>query len=229
MSDATIEPLLTEMGALLTRARTFVPGPADFIEQAALSRTVRRVRDIAGSVLLLALTLPLLLIVAAMIKLDSPGPVLYRQDRVGLNGKIFKLLKLRSMRTDAEAAGPCWAVEHDPRVTRFGAVLRARRIDELPQLINVLRGDMSLVGPRPERPCFTAQLTQVIPRYDERIRVLPGLTGWAQVRYRYGASIEDAREKLHYDLYYVAHRGLLFDLRILLTTVGVVLRRSGAR
>lgn len=195
----------------------------------ALADTVRRGRDILGSTLLLALTLPLLMLVACLIKLDSPGPVLYRQDRVGLHGRIFTLWKFRSMRIDAEAGGPCWAAERDPRVTRVGAFIRACRIDELPQLINVLRGEMSLVGPRPERPHFTTQLGRVIPRYDERTRVLPGLTGWAQVKYRYGASVEDARAKLDYDLHYLANRSLLLDLRILAATVGVVLHRTGAR
>ncbi|HTW69752.1 MAG TPA: sugar transferase [Acetobacteraceae bacterium] len=186
-------------------------------------------RDIAGSLLLLIVSLPLLLLVAVAIKLDSPGPVLYQQDRVGLDGRIFALLKLRSMRIDAEAAGPRWAAARDPRVTRAGAIIRACRIDELPQLINVLRGEMSLVGPRPERPHFTAQLSKVLDRYDERTRVLPGITGWAQVRYRYGASVEDARIKLAYDLDYIAHRSLLLDLRILAATVRVVLFRIGAR
>ena len=189
----------------------------------------RRTRDILGSLLLLVLTLPLVLLVACLIKLESPGPVLYRQHRVGLHGRVFTLLKLRSMRVDAEAAGPRWAVERDPRITRVGTVIRACRIDELPQLLNVLRGEMSLVGPRPERPYFTEQLARVIPHYDERTRVLPGVTGWAQVRYPYGASVEDSYAKLVYDLHYVAHRSLLFDLRILAETVRVVVLRIGAR
>jgi len=190
---------------------------------------VQRARDIAASLLLLALTLPLLLLVAVAIKLNSPGPVLYRQDRVGLDGRIFRLLKLRSMRSDAEASGPRWAAAHDPRVTRVGAFIRGWRIDELPQLMNVLRGEMSLVGPRPERPHFTAQLSKVLSRFGERTRVLPGITGWAQVRYRYCASVEDARIKLAYDLDYIAHRSLLLDLRILAETIRVVLFRVGAR
>jgi exopolysaccharide biosynthesis polyprenyl glycosylphosphotransferase len=198
-------------------------------QEAALVGVVRRGRDIVGSLLLLMLTLPLLLLVVWLIKLDSPGPVLYRQDRVGLHGRIFTLWKFRSMRVDAEAAGPCWAAERDPRITRVGAVIRACRIDELPQLVNVVRGEMSLVGPRPERPHFTAQLALVIPRYDERVSVPPGITGWAQVSYPYGASIEDARAKLDYDLHYLANRSLLFDLRILAATVRVVLFRVGAR
>jgi len=190
---------------------------------------VRRLRDITVGLLLLVLTLPLCLLVACLIKLESRGPVMYRQERVGLHGKVFTLLKFRSMRVDAEAAGPRWATERDPRVTRVGAFIRAQRIDELPQLLNVLRVHMSLVGPRPERPCFTAQLARVIPRYDEREAVLPGLTGLAQVRYAYGASVQDARIKLDYDLQYIDDRSLLLDLRILAATVRVVMFRVGAR
>ena len=203
------------------------PGRAD--QEAAWPGAVRRLRDITGGLLLLFLTLPLCLPVACLIKLELRGPVMYRQERVGLNGKVFTLLKFRSMRVDAEAAGPCWATERDPRVTRVGAFIRAQRIDELPQLLNVLRGDMSLVGPRPERPCFTEQLARIIPRYDEREEVLPGLTGLAQVSYAYGASVQDARIKLDYDLRYIANRSLLFDLSILAATVRVVLFRIGAR
>jgi lipopolysaccharide/colanic/teichoic acid biosynthesis glycosyltransferase len=139
------------------------------------------------------------------------------------------VLKFRSMRTDAEARGPAWAARRDPRVTRVGAIIRLTRIDELPQLINVLRGEMSLIGPRPERPHFVAQLEQALPFYRDRARVKPGLTGWAQVNYPYGASVEDARAKLSYDLYYVKHRGVWLDLMILLATVRVVLFQRGAR
>jgi exopolysaccharide biosynthesis polyprenyl glycosylphosphotransferase len=203
------------------------PGRAD--QEATWTGTVRRLRDITGSLLLLFLSLPLCLLVACLIKLESRGPVMYRQERVGLHGKVFTLLKFRSMRVDAEAAGPRWATERDPRVTRVGAFIRAQRIDELPQLLNVLRGDMSLVGPRPERPCFTAQLARIIPRYDEREAVLPGLTGLAQVRYAYGASVQDARIKLDYDLQYIDDRSLSLDLRILAATVRVVMFRVGAR
>ena len=190
---------------------------------------VRRARDVAGSLLLLVLTLPLLLLVTCLIKFDSRGPVLYRQDRVGLHGRVFTLLKFRTMQIDAEADGPRWATERDPRVTRFGAFLRASRIDELPQLINVLRGEMTLVGPRPERPYFVRQLVRIIPQYDERTLVLPGLTGSAQVNYRYGASVEDAQAKLAYDLYYLRNQSLLLDLHILAATARVVLFRIGAR
>jgi exopolysaccharide biosynthesis polyprenyl glycosylphosphotransferase len=190
---------------------------------------VQRLTDIVLSLALLALTLPLMLLTAVLIRLDSPGPVLYRQERVGLYGRRFTLLKFRSMRTDAEARGPVWAAQRDPRVTRVGAFIRMVRIDELPQLINVLRGQMSFIGPRPERPHFVAQLEQALPFYRDRAQVKPGLTGWAQVNYPYGASVEDARAKLSYDLYYVKHRSLLLDLLILVGTVRVVLFQRGAR
>ena len=189
----------------------------------------RRTLDVIGSLLLLAFALPLLLLVAVLIKVDSTGPVLYRQSRVGLHGRIFTMLKFRSMRVDAEVAGPCWATDRDPRMTRIGAFIRATRLDEVPQLLNVLRGDMSLVGPRPERPHFVQQLAAIIPRYHERTHVLPGITGWAQINYPYGASVEDARAKLAFDLFYINNRALLLDLRILLRTIPVVLFRIGAR
>jgi exopolysaccharide biosynthesis polyprenyl glycosylphosphotransferase len=217
------------MSATTTDLVTPARGPGRADQEAAWTGTVRRLRDVTGSLLLLFLTLPLCLLVACLIKLESRGPVMYRQERVGLHGKVFTLLKFRSMRVDAEAAGPCWATERDPRITRVGAFIRAQRIDELPQLLNVLRGDMSLVGPRPERPCFTAQLARIIPRYDERAAVLPGLTGLAQVSYAYGASVRDARVKLDYDLRYITNRSLLLDLHILAATVRVVLFRIGAR
>jgi exopolysaccharide biosynthesis polyprenyl glycosylphosphotransferase len=189
----------------------------------------RRGFDVIGGLLLLALTSPLLLLVTFLIKLDSRGPVLYRQSRVGLHGRIFTILKFRSMRVGAETAGPCWATTGDPRVTRIGRFIRATRLDEVPQLLNVLRGEMSLVGPRPERPHFVRQLVAVIPRYNERTLVRPGITGWAQINYPYGASIEDARAKLEFDIFYINNRTLLLDLRILLKTIPVVLLRKGAR
>jgi exopolysaccharide biosynthesis polyprenyl glycosylphosphotransferase len=190
---------------------------------------LHRLFDIVLSLALLVFTLPLMLLTALAIRLDSPGPVLYRQERVGLAGRTFTLLKFRSMRRDAEAGGPVWAAQGDPRVTRVGSFIRLTRIDELPQLLNILRGEMSFIGPRPERPHFVAQLERVLPFYAERTRVKPGLTGWAQVNYPYGASVEDARAKLSYDLYYVHHRSLLLDLLILLATVRVVLFQRGAR
>lgn len=194
-----------------------------------LNQAFKRGFDLILSTTMLILVLPLMLLTALAIRLDSEGPVFYRQERVGLHGKIFTLLKFRSMRVDAEAAGPAWAATHDPRVTRIGGFLRRSRIDELPQLINVLRGEMSLIGPRPERPHFVAQLAAAIPRYHDRGFVKPGITGWAQVNFPYGASIEDARMKLAYDLYYVAHRNFFLDLLILISTVRVILFREGAR
>jgi sugar transferase (PEP-CTERM system associated) len=173
--------------------------------------------------------LPAMLLAAILVRLTSPGPVLYRQTRCGRDGRPFTLLKFRSMVDRAEAGGAVWAAKHDPRVTRWGRVMRATRIDELPQLFNILRGDMSVVGPRPERPEFVAQLRESIPHYDQRHLVKPGLTGWAQVAFRYGASFEDSAEKLRYDLYYVKHMSLGFDLLIILNTVRIVLLKGGAR
>jgi exopolysaccharide biosynthesis polyprenyl glycosylphosphotransferase len=204
-------------------------GPASGKAASGTAAALRRTGDLLLALLLLLLTLPLLLLTALAVRLDSRGPVLYRQERVGLHGRCFTVLKFRSMRTDAEACGPAWAARRDPRVTRVGAFIRLTRIDELPQLVNVLRGEMSLIGPRPERPHFVDQLEQALPFYRDRARVKPGLTGWAQVNYPYGASVEDARAKLSYDLYYIKHRGLLLDLRILLATVQVVLFQRGAR
>jgi sugar transferase (PEP-CTERM system associated) len=195
-----------------------------------VSRVVKRIFDIAVSLLLTIVTLPLMLLTAVMIKLDSEGPVFYRQERTGLHGESFTLFKFRSMAPDAEVAGkPQWAQKRDPRITRVGAFMRASRIDELPQLFNVVRGEMSMIGPRPERPMFVEELTRVIPFYNHRGYVKPGLTGWAQVNYPYGASVEDAREKLAYDLYYVKNRGVLLDMIILLSTVRVILFREGGR
>ena len=204
-------------------------GQSGRLRDVAWYYAIRRVFDVLGSLMLLLTMMPMLLVVACLIKLDSPGPVLYRQRRVGLHGRSFTLLKFRSMRIDAEAGGPCWAVETDPRVTRIGAFIRATRVDETPQLLNVLLGEMSLVGPRPERPFFAEQLARIIPRYEERTIVLPGITGWAQVNFPYCASVEDARAKLAYDLFYIHNRTLLLDLRILLATVRVVILRIGAR
>ena len=194
-----------------------------------LQPLVNRAGDIVISLALLMFTMPLMLLVALMVWIDSPGPVLYRQERAGLGGRSFTLLKFRSMNSDAEARGPAWAQQRDPRVTRVGAFMRRTRIDELPQLINVLRGEMGFIGPRPERPHFVHQLAAVIPHYGERSRVKPGLTGWAQVNYPYGASVEDARAKLSYDLFYVRHRSVLLDLAILFATVRVILFQEGAR
>ena len=195
----------------------------------APERLLRRCGDVAVSLAILALTLPVMLAAALLVRLTSAGPVLYRQERVGLDGRSFVLFKFRSMYTDAEAMGPAWAARHDPRVTPLGRVLRRCRIDELPQLLNVLRGEMSIIGPRPERPHFVAQLNGLIPFHVDRTRVKPGITGWAQVNYPYGASVEDARQKLAYDLYYVKHRSLWLDLLIVAATVRVILFQEGAR
>jgi len=203
---------------------------ADGFQNGCVSRAAKRVIDIVVGLLLTVVTLPLMVVTAAAIRLDSRGPILYRQERTGLHGETFTLFKFRSMATDAEVAGkPQWAQKRDPRITRVGAFIRASRIDELPQLFNVLRGEMSMIGPRPERPIFVEALAKVIPFYNHRGYVKPGLTGWAQVNYPYGASVEDAREKLAYDLYYVKNRGILLDMVILLATVRVILFREGAR
>ena len=191
---------------------------------------LKRAFDIVVSSSLLVFTFPLLLVTAWLIKLDSPGPILYRQERVGLHGRVFTILKFRSMRVDAETDGrPRWAMQRDPRVTRVGAVIRKLRIDELAQILNVLRGDMSFVGPRPERPYFVAELGKAVPYYAERHWVRPGITGWAQINFPYGASTEDARRKLTYDLYYVKNRSIFLDLVILLQTARVIFWNHGAR
>ena len=218
-----------DVSAAVTPADAIEAQPAAPTGAGRLEAALHRLFDIALSLVMLMFALPLMLLAALAVRLDSRGPALYRQERVGLGGRSFTLLKFRSMRLDAEARGPVWAVQCDPRVTRVGSFMRLTRIDELPQLLNILRGEMSFIGPRPERPHFVAQLQQVLPSYAERSRVKPGLTGWAQVNYPYGASIEDARAKLSYDLYYVRNRSLLLDLLILLATVRVVLFQRGAR
>jgi exopolysaccharide biosynthesis polyprenyl glycosylphosphotransferase len=193
--------------------------------------TVRkRLLDLLIASIGLALSMPLLLIIAVLIKLDSRGPALYKQLRVGLEGGIFTLYKFRSMRQDAESAGvPEWASIDDPRITRIGRFIRYTRIDELPQLFNVLRGDMSVIGPRPERPYFVDQLASEIPLYSARHCVRPGITGWAQVNASYGASVEDTRIKLRYDLYYIKHCSFTLDFLILLRTIRVIMFQEGAR
>ncbi len=189
-----------------------------------LHEFVKRLFDVTVSLAALILLLPLMACTALAIKLDSPGPIFYRQSRVGLRGENFELLKFRSMGTDAEKDGvPRWAAGQDDRVTAVGGLIRKVRIDEIPQVINVLKGEMSFVGPRPERSFFVEQLAQEIPFYAERFRVKPGITGWAQLNYPYGASTADARHKLEYDLYYIRHYGLILDTIIVLQTVRVVL------
>jgi lipopolysaccharide/colanic/teichoic acid biosynthesis glycosyltransferase len=200
------------------------------ILQARVFRRLKRLTDILLASAALLLALPLILAVAIAIRLDSPGPVLFRQRRVGWLGRHFEVLKFRSMRNGAENDGrPQWAIPNDPRITAVGRTLRKLHLDEVPQMINILRGQMSFVGPRPERPEFVEQLSESIPFYHLRHYVLPGITGWAQVNYPYGASIEDARRKLQYDLYYVRNASPLLDLRTLLRTVRIVLFRQGSR
>ena len=202
----------------------------DGFRQGIFRSLVKRMFDLVASTALLVLTLPIMLVTALCIFLESTGSVLYRQQRVGQGGRIFTIYKLRSMKNDAESDGtPCWATANDDRTTRVGRLIRKLRIDELPQIINVLKGEMSFIGPRPERPFFVDQLEKQIPYYALRHSVKPGITGWSQVRYPYGASVDDSIEKLQYDLYYVKNHCLFLDLMILIDTVEVVLWGKGAR
>lgn len=207
----------------ITEERAICPMPS------LTTSALRRLWDVLLSLTLLTFTLPVIIATWIAIRLDSPGPVFYRQERAGLGGRPFTLIKFRSMRVDAEASGPVWASAKDSRVTRIGQIIRLTRIDELPQLVNILRGEMSFIGPRPERPIFVEKLAREIPFYELRMCVKPGLTGWAQVNYPYGASVEDARMKLSYDLYYVRHGSILLDAMILFATVRVILFQEGAR
>lgn len=191
---------------------------------------VKRMFDIVSASILLLLALPVICLAALLIMLEDGFPLIYRQERVGLNGRLFKVVKFRSMRRDAESDGkPRWATANDDRTTRVGRIIRKLRIDEIPQLYSVLIGDMSLVGPRPERPYFVDQLTRTVPFYSVRHSVQPGVTGWAQVNYQYGASVEDSIQKLQFDLYYVKNHTLFLDLVIMWETVGVVLTGKGAQ
>lgn len=192
-------------------------------------RRLKRALDVLISLLLLIPATPIMLLTAIIVRLESPGPVIYKQDRVGLFEKEFTVYKFRSMRADAEKNGAVWASAHDARVTRFGKFIRKVRIDELPQIWNILKGDMSFIGPRPERMAFVRKLKETIPYYSLRHTVKPGLTGWAQVCYPYGASEDDARRKLEYDLYYIKNMSILLDINIVFKTVGVVLFPKGAR
>jgi sugar transferase (PEP-CTERM system associated) len=177
----------------------------------------------------LFLSLPIVAVTAILIKLDSRGPVFYKQERVGKNGRLFVLAKFRSMGVDAETTGPVWASKDDDRTTRVGRIIRKVRIDEIPQFWNILRGEMSFVGPRPERPHFVAQLAQEIPYYEQRHLIAPGLTGWAQIKYPYGASIEDARQKLQYDLFYIKNHSLILDAIVLFETIKIIMFGRGAQ
>jgi sugar transferase (PEP-CTERM system associated) len=209
--------------------------PSWFIFSSGFRRTskfsiCKRCMDIVLSCIGLLLTLPFFPLIALAIKLDSPGPVFFRQERFGNKEKRFELYKFRTMRQDAEkGTGAVWAEKNDPRITKLGHFFRGSRIDEIPQLINVLKGDMSFVGPRPERPEFVEKLKQVIPYYSKRHFIKPGLTGWAQVRYPYGSSVEDAVEKLRYDLYYIKNISPFLDTLIFLETIKVVLFGRGGR
>jgi sugar transferase (PEP-CTERM system associated) len=203
---------------------------SDGFVKSEISRATKRLVGLLLSALMLIFLSPVLVLVAAAIKLDSRGPVLFSQKRVGEYGKLYTIYKFRSMRTDAEKeSGPVWACEDDPRVTRVGKIIRKLRIDELPQLWNVFKGDMSFVGPRPERPAFVEKLKRTIPYYNERFSVKPGVTGWAQIKYAYGASEEDALNKLKYDLYYIKNMSLVMDLIVIFHTVKIVLLSRGSR
>jgi sugar transferase (PEP-CTERM system associated) len=209
--------------------------PSFFIFQEGFSKTrflqhSRRLVSLLASILLLSALSPILLLTAILVKIDSPGPVFYRQERVGMRGQTFRIIKFRSMRQDAEGEGGArWAAENDPRITRFGRILRKSRLDEVPQLINVLKGDLNLVGPRPERPAFVEQLEKAIPFYTIRHTVRPGLTGWAQVEFSYCGTIEESKEKLQYDLFYIKNMSVKLDLLVLFKTVKIVLLGRGAR
>lgn len=191
-------------------------------------KKMKRLMDIIISFLFLIFASPIILITAIAIKLESKGPVFYKQERSGLNGKVFKIIKFRSMVQDAEkSSGPVWSTKNDPRITKVGRFIRKVRIDEIPQMINVLRGDMSMVGPRPERPYFVEKLSQEIPLYKRRLKVRPGITGWAQVKHKYDETIEDVKMKLRYDLFYIENMSLKTDFIILFRTVFVVLFGKG--
>jgi sugar transferase (PEP-CTERM system associated) len=234
MQGITIEPSTTfyERVAGKILVEKIAPSWIIYSDGFSLSRWkyhIKRLIDVCFSVILLLLGLPVLLVTALLIKIDSPGPVLYYQERIGEGNRPFRIIKFRSMRQDAEKDGAVWAKKNDDRVTRVGEVIRTLRIDELPQLWNILRGDMSLVGPRPERKVFVDQLARKIPYYNIRHEMKPGVTGWAQVCYPYGASELDALKKLEYDLYYMKNVSIAFDLMVIFRTVKTVLFKKGSR
>jgi lipopolysaccharide/colanic/teichoic acid biosynthesis glycosyltransferase len=225
-AEAFFERLTGKIQAEAMRPSYLIFNPG--FEVHPLAAMAKRLVDFVLAALGLLVLGPLMLAVALAVRLDSAGPVLFRQERVGRRGRAFTLCKFRSMRTDAEKlTGPVWASEDDPRVTRVGKWIRKTRMDELPQLFNILAGSMSLVGPRPERPHFVAELAQKLPYYNQRHTTKPGLTGWAQINYPYGNTVEDALQKLQYDLFYIKYQSLLFDLSILFHTVKTVLLRKG--
>ncbi|WP_338769327.1 TIGR03013 family XrtA/PEP-CTERM system glycosyltransferase [Massilia sp. METH4] len=197
-------------------------------DQSWVRAFMKRSFDVAASLLLLLVSLPVMLVTALAIYIEDRAPIFYSQERVGMDGHVFRVLKFRSMFTNAEQGGkPQWAAKNDPRITRVGNIIRKLRIDELPQILNVLKGEMSFVGPRPERPYFVEQLTERVPYYNVRHSIKPGITGWAQVRYGYGDSVDDAVQKLQYDLYYVKNNSLLLDVLVLIDTFKVVMFRGG--
>ncbi len=202
---------------------------SDGFRRSRMTLVLKRAIDLAFGLLGLVLSSPVMLLVALVVRLDSKGPVIFSQTRVGLRGRHFNVIKFRSMRMDAEKAGAQWATKDDPRVTRVGRHLRKYRLDELPQFINVIRGDMSFVGPRPERPVFVDRLRELVSYYDERHSVRPGLTGWAQVQFPYGASTEDAFRKLEYDLFYLKNMSVFFDAVVVLKTMRILVAGRGAR
>jgi sugar transferase (PEP-CTERM system associated) len=215
-------PIDSLKASWLVYGHGFVQGP--------VRTAVKRTFDIICSTALLIVTSPIMLCAMVAVKLESPGTIIYRQERVGLGGRVFMCMKLRSMRNDAETDGVArWATKNDSRITRVGAFIRKTRIDELPQLVSVLRGEMSLVGPRPERPSFVSELKEKIAYYDIRHSVKPGVTGWAQVRYGYCATIGDSIKKHQFDLYYVKNNSLFLDILVLIETVSVVLFREGSQ
>ncbi len=193
----------------------------------AWEEAVKRAIDVAFAASVLLVGMPVWLLIALLIKIDSPGPVLYKQERVGKDGRIFNMIKFRSMYQDAEKEGPQWANRKDPRVTPVGKLLRKLHLDEIPQMWNVLKGDMSLVGPRPERPMFVEELSREIPLYPRRLRVRPGITGWAQVKHKYDESVEDVKKKVQYDLFYIENMSLRMDFKIILSTIAHMLMGKG--
>ena len=230
--------VIEEAGSLLERltGKLYLDGlhPSSFIYSEGFrvkpsQQITRRIVSTLTAAVGLLLFLPFLPLIVLLVRLSSPGPIFFKQTRVGLAGKNFSVYKFRTMRTDAEVAGAKWATKNDPRVTRIGMFMRKTRLDEVPQLWNVLRGDMGFVGPRPERPEFVPWLSEQIPYFNLRHMIRPGLTGWAQVRYGYGATLEQAREKLEFDLYYIKHMTLGLDLLIMFETVKTILRRQGAQ
>ena len=227
--DAALKARHDEGRVPLSRVNAAQLVASPLVRQTITGAKVKRLIDLALAASLIAFTAPLLLLAALAIKTESRGPVFYRQTRVGHDEKRFDLWKLRTMTVDAEASGAVWAKANDTRVTRVGAVLRRTRIDEIPQCFNIFAGAMSFVGPRPERPEFTGLLEESVPHYARRHLVKPGLTGWAQVNYPYGASVEDAAAKLEYDLYYVQHFSLVLDLCIVVKTLRVAASGSGSR